>query len=77
MKLCAVLCHPVVSDSLQPHGLVACQAPMSMKILQAKILEWVAMPSSRVIFPTQELNWGLLHGRHSLPEQPNEITSLK
>ena len=26
---------------------VACQAPLSMEILQAKILEWVTMPSSR------------------------------
>ena len=26
---------------------VAHQAPMSMRILQEKILEWVAMPSSR------------------------------
>ena len=26
---------------------VACQAPLSMGILQARILEWVAMPSSR------------------------------
>ena len=26
---------------------VACQAPLSMGILQAKILEWVAMPSSK------------------------------
>ena len=26
---------------------VACQAPMSMGIFQARILEWVAMPSSR------------------------------
>ena len=25
----------------------ACQAPMSVGILQARILEWVAMPSSR------------------------------
>ena len=25
---------------------VACQAPLSMRILQARILEWVAMPSS-------------------------------
>ena len=30
-----------MSDSLQP------QAPLSMGILQAKTLEWVAMPSSR------------------------------
>ena len=27
--------------------IVACQAPLSMGILQARILEWVAMPSSR------------------------------
>ena len=26
---------------------IACQAPLSMWILQARILEWVAMPSSR------------------------------
>ena len=26
---------------------VACQAPLSMGILQARIMEWVAMPSSR------------------------------
>ena len=26
---------------------VACQAPLSMGILQARILEWVAMPSSK------------------------------
>ena len=37
----------VVSDSLQPHGLAAHQAPLSMGILQARILEWVAVPFSR------------------------------
>ena len=38
----------VVTDFLQPHVLyVACQAPLSMEILQTRILEWVAMPSSR------------------------------
>ena len=26
---------------------VVCQAPLSMEILQARILEWIAMPSSR------------------------------
>ena len=31
--------------TLQPH--VACQALLSMRILQSRILEWVAMPSSR------------------------------
>ena len=28
-------------------GTVACQAPLSLEVLQARILEWVAMPSSR------------------------------
>ena len=32
--------------TLRPHGL-ACQVPLSMGILQARILEWVVMPSSR------------------------------
>ena len=32
-----------------------------MGILQARILEWVTMPSSRGIFLTQGLNPGLLH----------------
>ena len=35
-------------------------APLSTGILQARILEWVAVPSSRGIFPTQGLNLGLL-----------------
>ena len=30
---------------MQPHE--PCQAPLSMGILQARILEWVDMPSSR------------------------------
>ena len=98
MNLC-VLSRIVVSNSLRPHGL-ACHAPLSVEILQARILESVAMPSSKGssqprdqtqvsllqvdsslteppgkpentgvgslcllmgIFPTQELNWGLLH----------------
>ena len=36
---CAMLCRSVMSDSSRPHGQVG--------ILQARILEWVAMPSSR------------------------------
>ena len=32
---------------------VARQAPLSMGILQGGMLEWVAVPSSRGIFPTQ------------------------
>ena len=34
--------------------IVACQAPLSMGILQARILEWVAMPSSRGYLPHPE-----------------------
>ena len=36
---CLTLCDPI--------DYVACQAPLSMGILQARILEWFAMPSSR------------------------------
>ena len=36
----------VVSHSLQPHGLQPTRLPVH-GILQARILEWVAMPSSR------------------------------
>ena len=43
---CAVLDHSVVSNSVTPWT-VACQSPLFMGILQARILEWVAMPSSR------------------------------
>ena len=35
-------------------------------ILQARILEWVAGPFSREIFPTQGSNLGLLHCRQIL-----------
>ena len=35
-------------------------------IILARILEWVAMVSSRGIFPTQGLNPGLLHCRQIL-----------
>ena len=38
----SVLAHSVVSSSLQPLWTVARQAPLSMGILQARILEWVA-----------------------------------
>ena len=37
-QLCPILCDPM--DYTR-------QAPLSMGILQARILEWVAMPSSR------------------------------
>ena len=49
---CVLCCafHSVVSDSLRPNGQAGLQ---SMGILRARILEWVAMLSSRGwIFPT-------------------------
>ena len=36
------------------------------KILQARILQWVAIPFSRGIFPTQGSDPGLLHCRQIL-----------
>ena len=36
----------VLPDSVTPWT-VACQAPLSLGILQAGILEWVAVPASR------------------------------
>ena len=43
---CAVVSHSVVFDSATPWA-VAFQAPLSMGILQERILEWVAIYSSR------------------------------
>ena len=43
---CCVLSRSVVSDSATPCT-VGRQAPLSMEFLQARILEWVAMASSR------------------------------
>ena len=54
---CLTLCDPM--DYMLPgssvHG-----------ILQARILEWVVIPFSRGIFPTQGLKLGLLHCREIL-----------
>ena len=54
---CPTLCNPMV-----------CSPPGSSVhgIFQARILEWVAIPYSRGIFPTQESNLGLLHCRRIL-----------
>ena len=58
-------CVSVVSDSATPWT-VACQASLSMRILQARILEWPTMPSSRVAsqprFPALQAD--------SLPSEP-------
>ena len=49
-----------------PDDLLDCSPPGSSVhgTLQARILEWVAMPSSRGVFPTQGLNLCLLHLLH-------------
>ena len=44
--LIGLLSHLVMSDSATPWT-IACQASLSMGILQARILEWIAVPSSR------------------------------
>ena len=41
---CAVLSHSVVSNSLRPNGLWPTRLLCLLGILQARILEWVAMP---------------------------------
>ena len=50
---CCVVSHSVVSDSVTPWT-VACQSPLSMGVLQARILECVAMPSSRGSFQPRD-----------------------
>ena len=54
---CLTLCNPM--DYSPPRNSVH-------GILQVRILEWVAIPSSRGIFPTQGLNLGLLYYRQIL-----------
>ena len=44
---CPTLCNPM--------DCIVHQAPLSVGILQARLLEWVAIPFSRGIFPTQGL----------------------
>ena len=50
--------HSVVSDSETPRTDYTVH-----EILQARLLEWVAFPFSREIFPIQGSNPGLLHCR--------------
>ena len=55
---CPTLCNPM--------DCIVHQAPLSVGILQARLLEWVAIPFSRGIFPTQGLNPGLRYCRQIL-----------
>ena len=65
LQSCLTLCDPM--DCSQPDSSVH-------GILQARILEWVATPSSRGIFPNRGSNLHLLHLLHwqagSLPSAP-------
>ena len=55
---CPTLCDPM---DYKVHG-----------ILQARILEWVAVPFSRGVFPAQGSNLGLLHCRQILYQLRHE-----
>ena len=65
-----VLSHSVMSNSLRPHG----HNPLGYSvhgILQARILEWIAIFLLQGIFLSQESNPHLLHWQaYSLPLSP-------
>ena len=60
-----MLSHSVLSSSSRP---MECNPPgfSVHAILQARLLEWVAIPFSRGVFPTKGLNSGLPHCRQIL-----------
>ena len=61
--------HSVVSDSLRPHGL--CLLVSSVHgILQARILQWVAMPSSRGSSQPRDQTGSPALQADSLPTEP-------
>ena len=64
-KVLCVLSRSIVSDSATPRT-VAHQAPLSIGILQARILEWVAMSSSRGSSQPRAQTHGLSHSRQIL-----------
>ena len=66
---CLTLCHPWTG---------ACQVPLSMKILQAKILEWVAKPYSRgSSWPRNQTGVSCMAGRFfTRAAQWNYITKI-
>ena len=54
---------------------VARQAPLSMGILQARILEQVAIPFSRGIFPMQGSSLSLLHCKQILCHLSHQVSA--
>ena len=53
---------------LQPYGL-ACQAPLSMGILQARMLEWAAMPSSCMCYIGKQIYFSICAAEASTGKQ--------
>ena len=72
LLLCAAFSHSGVSNSLQPQWAVAHQGPLSMGILQTRILEWVAMPSSRGSSQPRDRTSVFSLQVDSLPSEPLE-----
>ena len=64
-----MLSRSVMSDFSTPWT-VAHQAPLSMGILQARILEWVAMPSSRGSSQARDQTQSLAFQADFLPAEP-------
>ena len=63
----------VMSNSLWPPWTAAHQAPLSLGILQAGILEWVAMPSSRRSSPPRDRTYiSCIAGRFFITEPPGK-----
>ena len=81
--VCVCLSRSVVSNSPIPWT-VALQAPLSMRILQARILEWVPLPSSRGYSQCRDWTWvSCVAGRfftmwatREAPLKPLPISSL-
>ena len=65
-----VFSHLVISTSFVTPWTVARQAPLSMGILQARILEWIAMPSSRGSFQPRDWTQVSRLQADSLPSEP-------
>ena len=69
--MCACSVTSVMSDSLRPPQTVARQVPLSVGILLATILEWVATPSSRdlSVLGMETVSPGLEENSRSLNHQ--------
>ena len=67
----------VVSDSVRPPQTVANQAPQSLEIFQARVLEWVAISSSRGSSrPRDRTQVSNIAGRGFTSEPPGKPTGF-